>query len=642
MEPGGSVPRYRSRFVRLFLLEVIMRTVNIDLSQDIAESREKIYVGYTGEHNATELVVKIPQEMASESDYLVAVFLTGDKIVRSKKITAEKDSGLPYLEGNEVHIRLSQKLTGNPTLGIQIEGYAKDENGISVLVGKSAYISNLTLRLSPKGSSDDTVMPDYEEIVDMIRKALENAKGGIEKYENFELLPDEAEDGDLAYVKNASGTVITEPFEFGRKYARFIPKREIDRNCLKSLPSDENDDEPITALMSAEFSTTSDEKDNLCYCSLIYYAPIGSILVFSEFACKDHLYDYGISECILIYISGEGDMAPLLDSEKPVNVAPGWYKLLEKSGEWYIESGYPERDWSYSAEPIDFASISDFDTLRNCLVKYDEPDEYENDPAMASMFAGCFDIYSEPLNDKGLYLYKAGAWERIADLKSVSVSSRADLCFAAEPGQTAVVEENTILFDDDTTQIYVNMQFKDLYINPKPPEFMWLTDCRIKAILEYIDSSTGTAVSSSESDNGFELISDKSRKYVFIGLNTNPFDSSKQYYLYTEKAGDLTLPTGTFSENTVTVIKNTPKGWSRVKENGGIYTAELIQSYENLPSVRLSEYTDKDYYFKVTEYECALTSQSFIGRNKFYSSDNAKGLWYFSGGRWIKVGDADA
>lgn len=642
MEPGGSVPRYRSRFVRLFLLEVIMRTVNIDLSQDITESREKIYVGYTGEHNATELVVKIPQEMASESDYLVAVFLTGDKIVHSKKITAEKDSGLPYLEGNEVHIRLSQKLTCNPTLGIQIEGYAKDENGISVLVGKSAYISNLTFRLSPKGSSDDGVTPDYEEIIGMIRKASENVKGGMEKYETFELLPDEADEGDLAYVKNASGTVITEPFAFGRKYARFIPKREIDRNCLKSLPSDENDDEPITALMSAEFRTTSDEKDNLCYCSLIYYAPIGSILVFSEFTCKDHLYDYGISECILIYISGEGDMAPLIDSEKPVNVAPGWYKLLEKSGEWYIESGYPKRDWSYSAEPINFASISDFDTLKNCLVKYDEPDEYENDPAMASMFAGCFDIYSEPLHDKGLYLYKVGAWERIADLKSVSVSSRADLCFAAEPGQTAVVEENTILFDDDTTQIYVNMQFKDLYINPKPPEFMWLTDCRIKAILEYIDSSTGTTVSSSESDNGFELISDKSRKYVFIGLNTNPFDSSKQYYLYTEKAGDLTLPTGTFSENTATVIKNTTKGWSRVKENGGIYTAELIQSYEDLPSVRLSEYTDKDYYFKVTEYECALTSQSFIGRNKFYSSDNAKGLWYFSGGRWIKVGDADA
>ena len=617
-----------------------MRTVNIDLSRDITESREKIYVGYTGEHNATELVVKIPQEMAEESDYLVAVFLTGDKIVRSRKITAEKNLGLPYLNGNEVHISLSQKLTGNPTLGIQIEGYAKDENGISVLVGKSAYISNLTFRLSPKGSNDDTVMPDYEEIIGMIRKASENAKGGIEKYENFELLPDEAEDGDLAYVKNASGKTITEPFEFGKKYARFIPKREIDRNCLKSLPSDENDDEPITALMSAEFRTTSDEKDDICYCSLIYYEPIGSILTFSEFACKDHLYDYGISECILIYVSGEGDMAPLLDSENPVHVVPGWYELLEKFGEWYIESGYPERDWSYSAEPIDFECISDFDTLKNCLVKYDEPDEHENDPAMARIFAECFDIYSEPIHDKGLYLHRSGAWERIADIKSVSVSSRADLCFAAEPGQTAVVEENTILFDDDTAQIYVNMQLKNIYINPKPPEFMWLTDCKIKAVLEHIDSSTGSAVSSS--DKGFELISDKSRKYVFVGLNTNPFDSSKQYYLYTEKAGDLTLPTGTFNETAVTVIKNAPKGWSRVKEIGGIYTSKSIQSYEDLPSVRLSEYTDKDYYFKVTEYECELTSQSFIGRNKFYRSDNAKGLWYFSGGRWVKVGDANA
>lgn len=642
MEPGGSVPCYCSRFVRLFLLEVIMRTVNIDLSQDITESREKIYVGYTGEHNATELVVKIPPEMAAESDYLVAVFLTGDKIVRSKKITAEKYSGLPYLEGNEVHIRLSQKLTGSTTLGIQIEGYAKDENGISVLVGKSAYISNLTFRLSPKGSSDDTVMPDYEEIVGMIRKVSENAKGGIEKYENFELLPDEAEDGDLAYVKNASGTVIAEPFEFGKKYARFIPKREIDRNCLKSLPSDEDDDEPITALMSAEFRTTSDEKDNVCYCSLIYYEPIGSILVFSEFACKDHLYDYGISECILIYISGEGDMAPLLDSENPVNVAPGWYKLLEKSGEWYIESGYPERDWSYSVESIDFESISDFDTLKNCLVKYDEPDEYESDPAMARIFAECFDIYSEPLRDKGLYMYKDGAWGPASRFKLISVPSRMDLCFAAGDGQTAVVEDNTVIFNDNDCYIYAGMQFKNLYFNPKPPESMWLSDCRIKAVLEYINSSTGTAVSSSESDKGFELISDKNRKYVFIGLNTNPFDSSKQYYLYTEKAGDLTLPTGTFNETAVTVIKNAPKGWSRVKENGGIYTAEQIQSYEDLPSVRLSEYTDKDYYFKVTEYECALTSQSFIGRNKFYSSDNAKGLWYFSGGRWIKVGDADA
>lgn len=57
--------------------------------------------------------------------------------------------------------------------------------------------------LIPAMISSGGLTPDYEEIVGMIRKASENAKGGMEKYETFELLPDEADEGDLAYVKNA-------------------------------------------------------------------------------------------------------------------------------------------------------------------------------------------------------------------------------------------------------------------------------------------------------------------------------------------------------------------------------------------------------------------------------------------------------
>ena len=620
-----------------------MRTVNIDLSQDTSESREKIYVGYTGEHNATELIAKIPQTMAEESNYLVAVFLTGDKIVRSRKITAVKDYGLPYLDGNEVHINLSQKLTGNTLLGIQIEGYAKDENGISILVGKSAYISNLTFRLSPKGTSDDSIMPDYEEIIEMVRKASESTKSsGIEKYETFDLLPSEAEDGDLAYVKTASGTVIAEPFEFDKKYARFIPKREIAKDSLKSLPSDENDDEVSASIMSAEVRTATAEKEELCYCFLLYYEPTGSIIVFSELSCKDHLYDYGFAENIFIYIGGEGDMSPILGTDQPVIVTPGWYKMIEKPGKWYLDGSYPEREWSYEFEPIDFEDISDLEVLRNCTVKYDSEDEYENTPALASIFAGCFDVYSEPIHDKGLYLYKDGAWERTPNSKFIAVSSRADLCFAAEDGQTAVVEDDTDIFNDSGNYIYTGMHFRDLYINPKPPEYMWLTDCRIKAALCYTDSSTGTVVSEPENGKGFMVISDKNRKYVFFGLNVSPFDSSKQYYLYTEKAGDLTLPSGTFNQVTVTVIKNAPKGWSKVKENGGTYTANPLKEYKDLPSISLAGYTDHEYYFNITEYECEMNTQSFIGTSTFYISDNAKGLWYFSLGRWRKVGDTDA
>lgn len=627
----------------IFLLEAYMRTVKIDLSTDNGGSGEKIYVGYTGEHNATELVVKIPPEMAAESDCLVAVFLTGEKIIRSRKITAQRDLGLPYLDGNEVHISLSQKLTGNTSLGIQIEGYVKDENGISTLVGKSAYISNLTFRLSPKGTSEDSVMPDYEEIVEMIRKASENTKSsGIKKYETFDLLTSEAEDGDLAYVKTESGTVITEPFEFDKKYARFIQKREIVKDALKSLLSDENDNEMPASIMSAEFRTATAEREELCYCFLLYYEPIGSILVFSELSCKDHLYDYDILEDFFIYISGEGDMSPLLDTDKPVIVTPGWYKMIEKPGKWYLDGSSPEREWSYEFEPIDFEDTPVLKLLKNCVVKYDSENEYENVPEMASIFARCFDIYSEPFHEKGLYLYKDGAWERTPNFKFIAVPSRADLCFTAEEGQTAVVEDDTDIFNDSGNYIYTGMHFRDLYINPKPPEYMWLTDCRIKAALCYTDPSTGTVVSDSDGGKGFDVISDKNRKYVFFGLNVSPYDSFKRYYLYTEKAGDITLPAGMFDQVTVTVIKDAPKGWSKVNESNGTYTATPLNDYMDLPRISLSGYTDHEYYFNITEYECGISSQSFIGTNTFYRSDNAKGLWYFSLGRWRKVGDTDA
>lgn len=203
---------------------------------------------------------------------------------------------------------------------------------------------------------------------------------------------------------------------------------------------------------------------------------------FAELGCQAQLYDYGIEENIFIYVSGEGDMSPLLDTDKPVIVTPGWYKMLEKPGKWYLDGSYPEREWSFEFEPIDFEDISDFEIFKNCTAKYDSENEYENAPAMASIFADCFDIYSEPIHEKGLYLFKDGAWKRALNSKFISVPSRIELCFAAGDGQTAMVEDNTVIFNDSGNYIYTGMHLRDLYINPKPPEYMWLSDCRIKPL----------------------------------------------------------------------------------------------------------------------------------------------------------------
>ena len=61
------------------MLEEFMRTVFIDLTKDGHCRRDGIEVGYTGEHNATELVVAVPPAMADESEYLTAVFLSNGK-----------------------------------------------------------------------------------------------------------------------------------------------------------------------------------------------------------------------------------------------------------------------------------------------------------------------------------------------------------------------------------------------------------------------------------------------------------------------------------------------------------------------------------------------------------------------------------
>jgi len=43
------------------------------------------------------------------------------------------------------------------------------------------------------------------------------------------------------------------------------------------------------------------------------------------------------------------------------------------------------------------------------------------------------------------------------------------------------------------------------------------------------------------------------------------------------------------------------------------------------------------YFIQVTEYACELQSQPYVSNNPFYNSDNARGLWYYSGGRWGRI-----
>lgn len=116
-----------------------MRTLTIDFTSAklLPEGSD---AGYIGEHNATQLKIIPPIEMAdceSIATYVVA-FATGRGVLYS-------DS---FLKSEEITVSLTAKLTTDYYLGVQLEGY--DSGG--ELVVKSPLVTQLQLSPSARGT----------------------------------------------------------------------------------------------------------------------------------------------------------------------------------------------------------------------------------------------------------------------------------------------------------------------------------------------------------------------------------------------------------------------------------------------------------------------------------------------------------
>lgn len=99
--------------------------------------------GYIGEHNATELLIIPPVEMAENAAVTVyaAVFTTNGKRIPSRT----------YLKNEELSIALWQQLTQSPVLNVQLEAY--DDAG--ELVAKSQLVY-LALLPAARGTDSET------------------------------------------------------------------------------------------------------------------------------------------------------------------------------------------------------------------------------------------------------------------------------------------------------------------------------------------------------------------------------------------------------------------------------------------------------------------------------------------------------
>ncbi len=116
-----------------------MRTVKIDFAgTELLPNGNNL--GFIGEHNATQLVIIPPAEMADSeriATYTVA-FATGGKVIHTD----------PILKADEVTASLTCALTRDYHLAVQLEGY--DSEG--ELVVKSPLVTGLRLSPSARGT----------------------------------------------------------------------------------------------------------------------------------------------------------------------------------------------------------------------------------------------------------------------------------------------------------------------------------------------------------------------------------------------------------------------------------------------------------------------------------------------------------
>ncbi len=122
-----------------------MRTVRINLNAENPLPDGDI-IGRIGEHNATDLIITPPAEMAECKEIIsyVAAFVTEGKIVRSEL----------YPKTDKITIPLCSQLTQDHFLGFQLEGY--DAHGS--LIVKSDIVSEL--HLLPSANGDETDFDD--------------------------------------------------------------------------------------------------------------------------------------------------------------------------------------------------------------------------------------------------------------------------------------------------------------------------------------------------------------------------------------------------------------------------------------------------------------------------------------------------
>jgi hypothetical protein len=635
-----------------------MRQIYIDLTTDRAPSSAGSFIGYIGEHNATELLISIPQTMVNKSDYQVLVFQSGPMVFRSGRITEDSTKNT-YRDGNTIHSLISKSLTRVTALSIQVECYKEDFDGQTTLVGKTQTVPNLMLKPSPDGFPAFNYDGSYEDI----DKAIDNAH----KHDNLELLhkfgvdeegaltfdgyrvgnsavqtyatpsefPETANVGTMAFAENDDEEIPIETtsIECAKKYERIRLKFKPDITSFSVAKSfvERSDSDIKIGAVSAEYLIAHDDEIAVAQYAFMHIDGMLSMAIATPTAYELTKMAYGKDPFVrnadgMLYLyntipgfTSDGTFTPL---------DIGWYRVITSDSNFVADSYFNiSCDSSVIIEKLTeddpfFAVYHDVGII--------PLEEITNSDLHNEFLSKIFELVPPPVKRKGLYIFTSTGWTSLEDY--INSSPKIVNTFADLPDDCPVGTLAHVLYDGGQVEPCNKSTFnKDsiyagVYFAPFPVHATFLFDYSIHG--QYMEGTQNfKGCFDVETMLEYDLIS--------VSVSRNYDTSYSDMYVYSLKDQTLSLDglTGHLYE-----------GWNKIVilPDESVYVKQITNSAEVPFVVSNPDAIASPWGYKITDIQINgddvdILHTHFLSPNQYVYNDNGAGLWIKNEDGWVKT-----
>lgn len=635
-----------------------MRQIYIDLTTDKSPSSAGSFIGYIGEHNATELLISIPQTMVNKSDYQVLVFQSGPMVFRSGRIT-EDNTKNTYRDGNTIHSLISKSLTRVTALSLQVECYKEDFNGEASLVGKTQTVPNLMLKPSPDGFPAFNYDGSYEDIdkaidnahkhgnIDVLHKFGTDEDGAltfdgnrvgssaVKTYATPSEFPETANFGTMVFAENddAEPTVEKVLIESGKRYDRLRLKFKPDITTF-GIGKDfvERSSSDIKAgSASAEYLIAHDDETIVAIFGFAHIDNALSVGIATPTAYETTKMAYGKDENLryaegVLYLY---NAIPNFTVDGPIqNLEVGWYRVITKETNFTVDSSFSIR----SDSDVVVEKLTEDDPLFTVYhnVGIIPTEATTNAELQNEFFTKIFEIVPPPVKRKGLYIFTSLGWTSLEDY--INSATKIVNTFADLPEDCPVGTLANVLYDggqmDAPSKSTFNKDsiYAGVYFSPFPIHESLLFDFAIH----------GTYSEGTQSFKGyFDVETMLEYGIISVAVSKRYDTSATDVYVYSMKEQTLTLDGFT---------GHLYKGWNKVifLPDETVYLKPITNLAE-IPSVTSNpDVIASPWGYKITDLEIEGNSVTtlhtyFMSPNPCVEKDNGAGLWVKCEDGWMKT-----